>query len=304
MADRSEVYSDLLSSYVGKFKDAQGNSELRAEILAKVKSEILQHASEGSVALPQNLRVFIWAIRRHFLPKLDPNDQDDEGNIIQHILAVAEKKKEESGEGEDAREERARPVKAGDYRKAFTEFTAGQQLFKEDMDANDRERRDTKDPKTIGQRTKIIQQWWESVSEEKKAEAGRAAVIFKLECLILTLQIHRYWRKNFLSMAREFMDTVQRTMGCHIVMFAAHQTTDSQIKMFETQLPDGNKVFSQSSEATKDWVVKGEDMLSEYLVKEPVEPDCNEEKQEVEIALDDEGNPLVPPLTGQKLKVQ
>ncbi|KIN95433.1 hypothetical protein M404DRAFT_11142 [Pisolithus tinctorius Marx 270] len=255
MADWSEVYSDLLSSYVGKFKDTQGNSELRAEILSEVKSEILQHASEGSVALPQNLRV------------------DNEENIIQHILAVAEKKKEESGEGDNAREERARPVKAGDYRKAFTEFTAGQWLFKEDMDAYDRERRDTKDPKTIGQRTKIIQQ---------------------------------YQRKNFPSMAREFMDTVQRTMGCHIVMFAAHQTPDSQIKMvvFETQLPDGNKVFSQSSEATKDWVVKGEDMLSEYLLKEPVEPDCNEEKQEVEIALDDEGNPLVPPLTGQKLKVQ
>ncbi|KAI6025634.1 hypothetical protein F5J12DRAFT_889524 [Pisolithus orientalis] len=35
-----------------------------------------------------------------------------------------------------------------------------------------------------------------------------------------------------------------------------------------------------------------------------MEPDCNEEKQEVEIVLDDEGNPLVPPLTGQELKVQ
>ncbi|KIN96681.1 hypothetical protein M404DRAFT_10872 [Pisolithus tinctorius Marx 270] len=189
-------------------------------------------------------------------PGQDPNDQDDKENIIQHILAVAEKKKEESGEGEDAREERARPLKVGQW------------LFKEDMDAYDREKRDPKDAKTIGQRTKIIQQWWESVSEEKKAEAGRAAV---------------EW-----------------------VMFAVHQTPGSQIKMavFETQLPDGNKVFLQSSEATKDWVVKGEDMLSEYLLKEPVEPDCNEEKQEVEIALDDEGNPLVPPLTGQKLKVQ
>ncbi|KAI6006639.1 hypothetical protein F5J12DRAFT_892813 [Pisolithus orientalis] len=130
MADWSEVYSDLLSSY---------------------------------------------AIRRKFLPKLDPNDQDDEENIIQHILAVAEKRKEETGGGEDAREERMRPLKAGDYRKPFTEFTAGQQLFKEDMDAYDRERRDTKDPNTIGQRTKIIQQWWESVSNDKKAEAGRAA---------------------------------------------------------------------------------------------------------------------------------
>ncbi|KAI5998350.1 hypothetical protein F5J12DRAFT_895546 [Pisolithus orientalis] len=91
------------------------------------------------------------------------------------LMEESEKRKEETGGGEDAREERMRPLKAGDYRKPFTKFTAGQWLFKEDMDAYDRERRDTKDPKTIGQRTKIIQQWWESVSNDKKAEAGRAA---------------------------------------------------------------------------------------------------------------------------------
>ncbi|KAI6009102.1 hypothetical protein EDC04DRAFT_2906775 [Pisolithus marmoratus] len=114
------------------------------------------------------------AIRREFLPHLDPKDQDDEIAIIQHILAVTRKSWEESCEGEDAREEKAHPTKAGDYKKAFTPFTAAQRIFKEEMDAYDRERRDTKDLKTIGQRNRTIQQWWESVSDERKAEAGRA----------------------------------------------------------------------------------------------------------------------------------
>ncbi|KAI6166492.1 hypothetical protein EDD17DRAFT_1752630 [Pisolithus thermaeus] len=87
----------------------------------------------------------------------------------------AKKSKEDAGEGENAREEKARPTKARDYKKAFTAFTAAQQVFKEEMDSYDRERRDTKDPKTIGQRTRIVQQWWESLSDDRKAEAGRAA---------------------------------------------------------------------------------------------------------------------------------
>ncbi|KAI6018871.1 hypothetical protein EDC04DRAFT_2607677 [Pisolithus marmoratus] len=146
--------------FQGQYKEARGNSELQNEILAEVKSEILQQAAPGSVALPNNLRV---AIRRVFLPELDPEDRDDEENIILHILSVSEKRKEDAGEGEHVREERARPTKAGDYRKPFTAFTCGQRLFKDDLDLYDRERRDTKDPKTIGQRTKIVQKWWESL---------------------------------------------------------------------------------------------------------------------------------------------
>ncbi|KAI6015714.1 hypothetical protein EDC04DRAFT_2608660 [Pisolithus marmoratus] len=151
MSDWKEVYSEILSSYV--------------------KSEILKHEPEDSVGLPPHLRV---AIRTVFLPHLDLEDQDDEIAIIQHILAVTRKSWAESCEDEDARE-KACPTKAGDYKKAFTAFTAVQKIFKEEIDAYDRERRDTKDPKTIGQRNRIIQQWWESVSDERKAETGRAA---------------------------------------------------------------------------------------------------------------------------------
>ncbi|KAI6023455.1 hypothetical protein EDC04DRAFT_2606617 [Pisolithus marmoratus] len=172
MSDWKEVYSEILSSYVGRYKEARGNSQLRNEILAEVKSEILKHEPEDSVGLPPHLRVAIWRV---FLSHLDLEDQDDEIAIIQHILAATRKSWAESCEGEDAREEKACPTKAGDYKKAFTAFTAVQRIFKEEMDAYDRERRDTKDPKTIGQRNRIIQQWWESVSDERKAEAGRAA---------------------------------------------------------------------------------------------------------------------------------
>ncbi|KAI6039577.1 hypothetical protein EDC04DRAFT_2895094 [Pisolithus marmoratus] len=301
MADWSEVYSDLLSSYVGQYKEARGNPNLQSEILAEVKSEMLKQAASGSVALPNNLRV---AIRRVFLPELDPKDQDDEENIIQHILSVAEKRKEDAGEGEHVREERARPTRAGDYRKPFSAFTCSQRLFKDDMDAYDRERRDTKDPKTIGQRTKVVQQWWEFLSDDRKAEVGRAAE--KWNKLGAPKETHDlYQRKNLPSMAREFIDMVQRTMGCHIVMFAAHEAGESQIKMavFETPPIDGKKAFTESLESSKDWVLHGEHNLTDYLLTAPVEEDLNE-KQEVEITVDEEGNPEVPSWSGQKLKVQ
>ncbi|KIK13641.1 hypothetical protein PISMIDRAFT_17845 [Pisolithus microcarpus 441] len=140
MSDWKQVYSEILSSYVGRYKEARGNSQLRNEILAEVKSEILQHEPEDSVALPPQLRV---AISRVFLPHLDPEDQDEEIDIMQHILAVTKKSLEDGCEGEDAREEKAHPTKAGDYKKAFMTFTAAQKIFKEEMDAYDRERRDT-----------------------------------------------------------------------------------------------------------------------------------------------------------------
>ncbi|KAI6008182.1 hypothetical protein F5J12DRAFT_892186 [Pisolithus orientalis] len=117
-------------------------------------------------------------------------------------------------------------------------------------------------------------------------------------------------------MAKEFTETLWRTMGVHVVMFASHETPDAQIKMaiLETAPPDGKKAFSVSSEPTKDWVLKGEQMLTDYLLTEPgkfgalsikiCEEDLNDKKQAVEIALDDEGNPQVPAFTGQKLKAQ
>ncbi|KAI6106524.1 hypothetical protein EDD16DRAFT_1713320 [Pisolithus croceorrhizus] len=162
MSDWKQAYSEILSSYVGMYKEARGNLELRNEILAEVKGKILEHEPMHFVDLP---------------PKSENEDQQDEIAIIQQILTLdfTGKSKEDAGEGENAREEKARPTKAGDYKKAFTAFTAAQQVFKEEMDSYDRERRDTKDPKTIGKRTRIVQQWWESLSDDRKAEAGRAA---------------------------------------------------------------------------------------------------------------------------------
>ena len=39
----------------------------------------------------------------------------------------------------------------------------------------DREKRHTKDPKTIGQWNKIVQEWWRFLSEDKRSEATRAS---------------------------------------------------------------------------------------------------------------------------------
>ncbi|KAI5997744.1 hypothetical protein EDC04DRAFT_2909548 [Pisolithus marmoratus] len=247
MSDWTEVYSEILSSYAGKYKDASGNSELRNEILAEVKFNIHPHESFGSVPLPHNLR----AIRRVFLPGLDPEDQDDEIAVMQHILAVSGKRVEDPG----------------DYNKAFVASTAAQKLFKDEMDAYDRERQDTKDPKTIGKRTKI------------KAEAGRVAEKWnKLGAPEATHDL--YWRKNLPSMARDFIGTVHRTMGTHVMMFVAHEAGEGQkILRFETAPGDGKKAFTESSEPSKGWVLNGENILMDYLLTSPAE------KQ------DEDGNP-------------
>ncbi|KAI6119030.1 hypothetical protein EDD16DRAFT_1519584 [Pisolithus croceorrhizus] len=208
-----------------------------------------------------------------WLSQLDPEDQDDEIAIIQQILALAftGKNKEDTGEGENAGEEKARPTKAGDYKKIFTAFTAAKQVFKEEMDAYDRERRDTKDPKTIGQRTRIVQ--------------------------------HCYWRTNLLTMDKDFLiETVQRTMGSHVVMIVGHESGEGQIKLavFETAPGDWKKVFTESPQSSKDWVLTAESILTDYLLTDP----DSAEKQEVERSLDEDGNPEVPTWGGQKLKVQ
>ncbi|KAI6117029.1 hypothetical protein EDD16DRAFT_1707991 [Pisolithus croceorrhizus] len=262
MSDWKQVYFGLLSSHAGKYKAARENLELRNEILAEVKAKILQHELLESVDSPNNLM--------EYLHQLDPQDQEEEIAVMQHILAATGKRQEDTGEGQDAREEQARPTKAGDYKRGFTAFTLAQQIFKEEMDSHDRERRDTKDQKTIGQRTRIVQQWWESLSDDRKAEAGRAA---------------EKWNK----------------------LGAPKQTHDlgrsGQDGSFETAPEDGKKPFTASSEASKDWILNGETILTDYLLTAPVEED-SAEKQEVEISLDEDGNPELPTWGGQKLKVQ
>ncbi|KAI6167643.1 hypothetical protein EDD17DRAFT_1750996 [Pisolithus thermaeus] len=301
MSDWKQAYSEILSSYVGMYKEAKGNLELRNEILAEVKGKILEHEPLHSVELPQNLRV---AIQMEWLSQLDPEDWQDEIAIIQHILTLAftGKNKEDAGEGENAREEKARPTKAGDYKKPFTAFTAAQQVFKEEMDSYDRERRDTKDPKTIGKRTRIVQQWWESLlmtGKQKLGEQQKSGTD-----LVLSWQINRYCRKNLPAMAKDFIEIVQRTMGSHVVMFVGHESGEGQIKLaFETVPGGGKKVFTESSQSRKDWVLTAENILTDYLLTEPVEED-SAEKQEVEISLDEDGNPELPTWGGQKLKVQ
>ncbi|KAI6160724.1 hypothetical protein EDD17DRAFT_1760196 [Pisolithus thermaeus] len=106
-------------------------------------------------------------------------------------------------------------------------------------------------------------------------------------------------------MAKDFIEIVQRTMGSHVVMFVGHESGEGQIKLavFETAPGDGKKVFTESSQSSKEWVLTAENILTDYLLTEPVEED-SPEKQEVEISLDEDGNPELPTWGGQKLKVQ
>ncbi|KAI6126963.1 hypothetical protein F5141DRAFT_1210249 [Pisolithus sp. B1] len=106
-------------------------------------------------------------------------------------------------------------------------------------------------------------------------------------------------------MARDWIQTLHRTMGAHVLMFVSHEAGEGQVKMavFQTAPEDGKKPFTASSEASKDWILNGETILTDYLSTAPVEED-SAEKQEVEISLDEDGNPELPTWGGQKLKVQ
>ncbi|KAI6111874.1 hypothetical protein EDD16DRAFT_1521753 [Pisolithus croceorrhizus] len=106
-------------------------------------------------------------------------------------------------------------------------------------------------------------------------------------------------------MARDWIQTLHRTMGAHVLMFVSHEAGEGQVKMavFKTAPEDGKKPFTASSEASKDWILNGETILTDYLLTAPVEED-SAEKQEVEISLDEDGNPELPTWGGQKLKVQ
>ncbi|KAI6102120.1 hypothetical protein F5141DRAFT_1065631 [Pisolithus sp. B1] len=77
-----------------------------------------------------------------------------------------------------------------------------------------------------------------------------------------------------------------------MVTFVGHESGEGQIKLavFETAPGDGKKVLTESSQSSKDWVLTAESILTDPM--------------EVEISLDEDGNPEVPTSGGQKLKVQ
>ncbi|KAI6100762.1 hypothetical protein EDD16DRAFT_1526248 [Pisolithus croceorrhizus] len=327
MSDWKQVYSGILSSHAGKYKEARGNLVLEhinlpciagprySTLLSSSQSTEVAYSLFQHLELRNEILAEVKAIRMEYLHQLDPQDQEQDIAVMQHILAATGKRQEDTGDGEDAREEQALPTKVGDYKKGFTAFTAAQWIFKKEMDSYDRERRDIKDPKIIGQRIRIVQQWWESLCDDREAEAeaeaGRAAEKWNKLDLLLSWQINRYRRKNLPTMARDLIQTLHRTTGALVLMFVSHEAGEGQVKMavlkkttrFETAPEDGKKPFTALTEASKNWVLNGETILTDYLLTAPVEED-SAEKQEVEISLDKDGNPELPTWGGQKLKVQ
>ncbi|KAI6097067.1 hypothetical protein F5141DRAFT_1220321 [Pisolithus sp. B1] len=100
-------------------------------------------------------------------------------------------------------------------------------------------------------------------------------------------------------MARDLIQTLHGTMGAHVLMFVSHEAGEG-LRQHQRM---ARNPFTASSEASKDWILNGETILTDYLLTAPVEED-SAEKQEVEISLDKDGNPELPTWGGQKLKVQ
>ncbi|KAI6118044.1 hypothetical protein F5141DRAFT_1211873 [Pisolithus sp. B1] len=114
MSDWKKAYSEILYSYVGMYKEARGNLELRNEILAEVKGKILEHEPLHSAELPHNLRV----VRPLFIMLDRSENKEDAGCLVEEDSA--EKQEVEISLDEDGNPENlARAV----FQAAYAKFT-------------------------------------------------------------------------------------------------------------------------------------------------------------------------------------
>lgn len=90
---------------------------------------------------------------------------------------------EEGGEDMTAeeREAAARPTDAGAYWKEWDPFRVAQRLFVDEVADVDHRCRDTKDKKSIGDRTRAVRKWFNELPRSKVEQAEKAAAKWNSE---------------------------------------------------------------------------------------------------------------------------
>lgn len=68
-----------------------------------------------------------------------------------------------------------KPEDAGKYKTEFSSFNVVQKLLKNEFAEYDKQHRDTSNPKSMGQRTRLARMWHQAMSPEVKKELERVA---------------------------------------------------------------------------------------------------------------------------------
>ncbi|KIJ15713.1 hypothetical protein PAXINDRAFT_11305 [Paxillus involutus ATCC 200175] len=120
------------------------------------------------------------------------------------------------------------------YLKGFSEFDVAQYLFKKQADEYDKNKgQNPSDPSSIGERTKNVREWFETVCKEdsqmmEKVATSKAKWMAQgppEDCKV----IHR--KKNLAKRILEFQEELNITMGVHCVIFHGHRSVDGGVEV-------------------------------------------------------------------------
>ncbi|KAG1884556.1 hypothetical protein F4604DRAFT_1676680 [Suillus subluteus] len=258
------------------------SSSARKRLVKKIRKAILaaQNEQEEAIALPTSLKKvtkFHTAIKEYYAKSL--------------------KDKEEA----DNHEASSRPREPSFYKKTLSEWDVVQKLFKQEIDAYDKAKQQSKGLEySIKYRTGHAREWFNNMTPSQQQEVKFAM---------------RYRKNNLKKTLEDFAEQIRRTMGCRIVMLVSHKKKASQtlsISLHESMPQNAKKIFSVSSSGIKEWAANGFESFGEWSKTEfyPSEnsdhaaSDCEDGPVLPELIVDDNGHAKLPLRDGIGLKGQ
>ncbi|KAG1797833.1 uncharacterized protein HD556DRAFT_1306422 [Suillus plorans] len=269
MASWTLVFSNVLNEYKDSFVAAKGNSVIRARILKTIKDAIgsSEAAKDPCVMLPE--KNLAKAVRAYYLDFLeDDEDRKAEEEIIEGGTKDTSAPDAVTVEMVRQRED-DKPEDAGKYKTEFSGFDVVQKLFKDEFAEYDKQHRDTSNPKSMGQRTRLARMWHQAMSPEVKKELERVAGKWNQEGPPADTK-DRYRTHNQKKMMEDFMDMVRRTMGLHVVILTAYDRGEGKAPgttVWETSPQKAKKPFTQATKDNRKWAEHAQDRLANWLLE-------------------------------------
>ncbi|KAG1785443.1 uncharacterized protein HD556DRAFT_1450758 [Suillus plorans] len=281
----TDCWSNVLNEHKDSFVAAKGNSVIRARILKTIKDAIgsSEAAKDPCVMLPEkNLRK---AVRAYYLDFLeDDEDRKAEEEIIEGGTKDTSAPDAVTVEMVRQRED-DKPEDAGKYKTEFSGFDVVQKLFKDEFAEYDKQHRDTSNPKSMGQRTRLARMWHQAMSPEVKKELERVTGKWNQEGPPADTK-DRYRTHNQKKMMEDFMD-----------MGKAPGTT-----VWETSPQKAKKPFTQATKDNRKWAEHAQDRLANWLLEGEYadgevsdgEDDNENNLPDLTVEVDDDGYPCLP----------
>ncbi|KAG1819878.1 hypothetical protein EV424DRAFT_1616755 [Suillus variegatus] len=299
-----KVSNNVLNEHKDSFVAAKGNSVIRARILKTIKDAIgsSEAAKDPCVMLPEkNLRK---AVRAYYLDFLeDDEDRKAEEEIIEGGTKDTSAPDAVTVEMVRQRED-DKPEDAGKYKTEFSGFDVVQKLFKDEFAEYDKQHRDTSNPKSMGQRTRLARMWHQAMSPEVKKELERVTGKWNQEGPPADTK-DRYRTHNQKKMMEDFMDMVRRTMRLHVVILTAYDRGEGKAPgttVWETSPQKAKKPFTQATKDNRKWAEHAQDRLANWLLEGEYadgevsdgEDDNENNLPDLTVEVDDDGYPCLP----------